>query len=330
VSIAFFRTRVKVPGDGRRFSAATSDWSRMILVNRIVASLMALPISLTGAAADYAGADACRSCHAAEFKMQSASSHARALARSSHAQPGDWAFGAGDQAITFVSRIDAGHYREEGRSWYRQTNDLGPTPGAATPAGTTYRIFDPSGAILNCFSCHSTGPLALAADESLAPHELGVRCEDCHGPAAAHARSPAAEHPQNPGRLTAERLNDFCGSCHRMPLRGNETLDFRDAWNVRHQPPSLAASACFRESRGKLSCLTCHSPHAQIERNPAAYDARCRKCHAAPKHNVAVGAGACIGCHMPRVRPTPYLSFSNHRIAIYSTSDPLLPVRAAR
>jgi len=137
---------------------------------------MALPISVAGAAPDYAGADACARCHPAEFKMQSASSHGRALARSSQTQPGDWAFGAGDQAITFVSRIDAGHYREEGRSWYRQTNGLGPTPGAATPAGTTYRIFDPSGAILNCFSCHSTGPLALAADESLAPHELGVRC----------------------------------------------------------------------------------------------------------------------------------------------------------
>ena len=105
--------------------------------------------------------------------MQSASSHARALARSSHTQPGEWAFGAGDQAITFVSRIDAGHYREEGRSWYRQTNGFGPTPGAATPAGTTYRIFDPSGAILNCFSCHSTGPLTLAADESLVPTRVG-------------------------------------------------------------------------------------------------------------------------------------------------------------
>ena len=38
-------------------------------------------------------------------------------------------------------------------------------------------------------------------------------------------------------------------------------------------PPLLAASACFRKSGGRLTCLTCHSPHAAMERKPAAYDA---------------------------------------------------------
>jgi len=298
------------------------DGSRLIVLITIV-----LPLLLAAASPDYAGAEACAKCHAAEFKAQSASSHAHALARSSGSQPGEWAFGAGDQAITFVSRADPDHYREEGRSWYRKLNGFAPTPGAATPAGTMYRIFDPSARILSCFSCHSTGPLTLASDDSIVPHELGVRCEDCHGPAAAHARSPAGHRPENPRRLDAVRLNDFCGSCHRMPLGANETADFRDPWNVRHQPVMLAASRCFRE--GKLTCLTCHSPHAQLERNLASYDAKCKGCHAAPRHKTVTITGSCAGCHMPRVQPTPYLSFANHRIAIYSASDPLVPVNAA-
>jgi hypothetical protein len=155
---------------------------------------IAIPVVFMAAAlnaADYAGAPACAKCHPAEFNAQSASSHAHALARSAGPQPGEWAFGSGDQAITFVERTDPDHYREIGQTWYRRINGFGPTPGAATPRGTMYRIFDPSSRILNCFSCHSTGTVTLAADDSIVPHELGVRCEDCHGPGAAHARSPA-------------------------------------------------------------------------------------------------------------------------------------------
>jgi hypothetical protein len=288
--------------------------------------LIVLPFLLAAATvSDYAGAAACEKCHAAEFKAQSASAHAQALARAKPPQPGDWAFGAGDQAITFVTRIDSEHYREEAQSWYRKLNGFAPTPGAKTATGTRYRIFDPSAEILRCFSCHSTGPISLAADDAIVPHELGVRCEVCHGPAAAHVRAPAQVRPGNPNRLAADRLNDFCGGCHRMPLGAAETVDFRDPWNVRHQPPTLAASACFRKSKGRLSCLTCHSPHATLERKLASYDAACRSCHAAPAHTKTIAGRACVECHMPEVKPRLNLAFSNHRIAIYSASDALTP-----
>ena len=294
-------------------------------------ALIVFTLLLAAAAvSDYAGAAACEKCHPAEFKAQSASAHARSLARSKPPQPGEWAFGAGDQAITFVTRIDSEHYREEAKSWYRKLNGYAPTPGATSAAGTRYRIFDPSGDILRCFSCHSTGPISLAPDDAIVPHELGVRCEVCHGPAAAHIRAPAQVRPDNPGRFAADRLNDFCGACHRMPLGAAETVDFRDPWNVRHQPPSLAASACFRKSSGRLSCLTCHSPHAPLERKLAAYDAACKTCHVAPAHIRPVAGRACVLCHMPQVKPRPNLAFSNHRIAIYSPSDPLTPVDAKR
>jgi len=106
---------------------------------------------------------------------------------------------------------------------------------------------------LRCFACHSTGPLKLAADQAVLPYEPGVRCEVCHGPAAAHARDPARVRPDNPGRLTADRLHAFCGACHRMSAGAADAPDLRNPWNARHQPLLLAASRCFGESKGKLS-----------------------------------------------------------------------------
>ena len=43
----------------------------------------------------YAGAQVCGQCHLAEYDLQSQSAHARTLAPSAGAQPGDWGFGAG-------------------------------------------------------------------------------------------------------------------------------------------------------------------------------------------------------------------------------------------
>ena len=290
---------------------------------------MAIPLPLFFAvvsASDYAGAPACGKCHPAEFAQQSKSAHAHSIARSKPPQPGDWAFGAGEQAITFVTREDAGHYLEEGRSWYKRLNGYALTPGASSTAGTRYRLFDPEAGILRCFSCHSTGPLSLAADEAIVPHELGVRCEACHGAGAAHARDPAKAHPANPGRLGAVQLNALCGNCHRMPAGLQETPDLRNPWNARHQPLLLAASACFQRSQGRLTCLTCHSPHAPLEHSLASYNAACARCHAAPRHTRPVAGRACASCHMPAVKPQANLEFANHRIAIYAAGDPLSPV----
>jgi hypothetical protein len=291
---------------------------------------MALPFPILlamASASDYVGAAACGKCHAAEFAAQTESGHARSLARSKAGQPGEWAFGAGAQAITFVRRLDAGNYLEEGQSWYARLNGYARTPGAASAAGTRYRLFDPAAGMLRCFSCHSTGPISLAADEAIVPHEFGVRCEACHGPGAAHARDPARTHMFNPGRLSAAELNELCGNCHRMPAGADDTPDLRNPWNARHQPLLLASSACFQRSEGRLTCLTCHSPHAPLDRNLAAYDGACSQCHRAPRHSKPVAGRSCVGCHMPAVKPQPNLAFANHRIAVYAAADPVTPVR---
>src|SRR5215831_6500948 len=45
--------------------------------------------------------------------------------------PIEWAFGAGQQAVAFISRVDDAWYMEHYFSWYRQTSGFAATPGHA-------------------------------------------------------------------------------------------------------------------------------------------------------------------------------------------------------
>jgi predicted CXXCH cytochrome family protein len=230
-----------------------------------------------------------------------------------------------------VNLLGGGRYVEMDETWYRRLNGIGRTPGHSTPGGIRHRVFDPEAGILRCFSCHSTGPLKVSPEHVIMPRELGVRCEACHGPAAGHAKDPAKVRPRNPGKLTANQLNAFCGQCHRMPdAEGNDTTDLKNPWNARHQPVMLAASYCFKSANGRLSCLSCHSPHAPLETKLATYDAVCRKCHTTQRHQVVIAGKSCSGCHMPGVSAQPNLVFANHRIAVYRPEDPLSPVISRR
>lgn len=318
----------------------------------------------------YVGAPACRSCHTAEFTAQSAGAHAGALAPVSADQtytagkllrppkyryeilprdgtlrvhiddgtdlmdlPLEWAFGAGRQAITFVTRVNQEWYIEHYASWYTATKSYGPTPGqeALHPkamqeaAGVLYKIADPQFGIKGCFECHSTGPVSFDQKGDVAVHENGVRCESCHGPGSAHAADPRHHAMTNPANLSAADLNNFCGRCHRPPAATNVQIDWNYAWNVRHQPVYLSQSRCFLKSAGKLSCLTCHEAHEPAAKKPVAFfNQKCLQCHEA----CAVKSRTnCIDCHMPLVSPQPPLRFTNHWIGIYRSGAKLKPVR---
>jgi ADP-ribosylglycohydrolase len=118
----------------------------------VLAAVAFVPAAFAVTPGDYAGAEACRACHAAEFASQSATAHAQALAHSTASQRGDWSFGAGMQAITFVTRIAPDSYREDGLSWYRSLNGDAVTPGQHDDKGVVFRTFDPAARILSCFA----------------------------------------------------------------------------------------------------------------------------------------------------------------------------------
>jgi hypothetical protein len=227
----------------------------------------------------------------------------------------DWAFGAGNQAVTLVSRVDDEYYLEHGLSFYKAAGKFGVTPGHSNTIGERYRTFDPSAAILKCFQCHSTGPLRLGDGFSIEPSETGVQCESCHGAGADHKAI------RNPAKMTGAEMNQLCGACHRRPA---PEADWTDPWNVRHQPVYLSQSACFVKS--KMTCFTCHVPHQSAVRDS------CGSCHRQVKHRTAVAAGTCVNCHMPSVAPNSELRFANHWIGVYAPGSPLRPIswRAAR
>ncbi len=273
--------------------------------------------------AQYVGMEACRRCHPGQASAHAASGHAHSLAAGT--PKADWAFGSGTHAITWVKQLDESYYLELGQSWFRQTGKLGRTPGHPDEAGVKYRLFDPEAQILRCFSCHSTGVPTVAAGGRIVPAEPGVNCEVCHGPGTAHVESGGGKYKiDSPSRYRASAINDQCGACHRQP--GGAT-NWSDPWNTRHQPIYLAESRCFQESSEKLSCLSCHDPHAKLSREKSNYDAVCQGCHEGVKHKMVIAKVSCTNCHMPQVKPSPDLSFSNHWIGVYGAGQTLRPRR---
>lgn len=259
--------------------------------------------------------------------------------------PVEWAFGAGDQAVTLVTRIDQDWYLEHYLTYYRALDRMAPTAGHGPlrpktlpeAMGVPYKTSHPQTGILGCFECHSTGPVALDPESGLQPLEPGVQCESCHGPgrdhAAAAGREQLAEARQrinNPQRLSATALNEFCGRCHRPPGAKGDTIDWNYSWNVRHQPVYLSQSKCFTQSEGQLSCFTCHQPHQPLQKAAPAYNERCRACHQPGGQTPALSCQTsarsnCINCHMPRVSPQPALRFTNHWIGVYGEGSQLKP-----
>lgn len=246
------------------------------------------------------------------------------------AAPMEWAFGSGEQAITFVSRVSPEWYVEFYPSWYRALGGFAPTPGqhALRPdsleraVGLLYKTNDPATGIRGCFECHSTGPVTADATGALVPTRPGVHCEACHGDGAVHRAKPTRHNITRFTAASGRQLNDACGQCHRKPSPEQRT-DWNYPWNVRHQPLYLNQSRCFQQSRGKLGCLTCHDAHSKLSRDTARYNATCQGCHAKTR---AHGTN-CVDCHMPAVTPEPPLRFSNHWIGIYPAGAKLRPRR---
>jgi hypothetical protein len=327
---------------------------------RCLAALAILPLC---AQDSYVGAPVCGKCHPAQSRAQAATGHAHALGPAAAHRladsftaaltrtprfrfemspkavriadekdvldvPLEWAFGAGAQAVTFVSRANHELYLEHYFTYYTALHSMAPTPGQrdlqpqslAEAAGLLYKTLDPKAGMIGCFECHSTGPVAAEAGH-LKPRELGVRCEACHGPGSAHVASGGRASL----RLNVSPMNEMCGRCHRPPASDPAQIDWNYPWNVRHQPVYLSQSACFQKSRGALSCVTCHDPHAPLRTSDAAhYDARCATCH---KATPATCRPACAGCHLPTVTPEPPLRFTNHWIGVYGEGAKLRPLK---
>jgi hypothetical protein len=202
---------------------------------------------------------------------------------------------------------------------------------------------------LECVLCHSGRPAPLAdrsgayADPPF--QELAIGCENCHGPGEFHAREPTRRGSiVDPAKLAPRLAENICLNCHqggdaRVLQPGKSDLDFRPGqWlidtvaifkvramtkdsDLLEHHSAMKLSRCFRESGGKLSCLTCHDPHVEpsAAEAPAYFRTKCLTCHTEdgcrlPKK--ARAADDCVGCHMPKrsVAMISHSALTNHRI----------------
>jgi Tetratricopeptide repeat len=87
----------------------------------------------------------------------------------------------------------------------------------------------------------------------------------------------------------------------------------------------MTLSRCYRGSRSRLSCITCHDPHVQPTRQqvPAYFRLKCLTCHTEKSCAVPFAIRQrknppddCAGCHMPKrdVKEISHSVLTNHRI----------------
>jgi hypothetical protein len=218
----------------------------------------------------------------------------------------EWVLGAGAQGQTPLVDTAAG-IRESRVSYFPQLHQYGITvgqnAGASPNAAAALGLLESRHDAAACLGCHAT-----AVTAGLTPAIPGVQCVRCHPGAEKHAAGKGL--PFNPGKLKPAAQVQFCGACHRV----KPPLDENAIENIRFQPLRLMKSRCF--ASGKLACTTCHAAHEDARRGePAYYNARCRSCHAESTiHADARSRGNCIGCHMPRMKLHPALTFTDHYI----------------
>jgi hypothetical protein len=220
--------------------------------------------------------------------------------------PAVWVLGARRRGYTFLCRDPEGYLTESRISYYPGTGQWSFTPGQPNETPVPFPI-GRRGVEQACLPCHSTRVVAAQGRLSEEASSLGIGCESCHGPAAAHVRSKQRD-PAGPLLLARFREASgsqqvgVCGGCHRSPSGADEAT-LGQVGLARFQGVALGKSACYQRSAGRLTCTTCHDPHTDVSRDAAHYNSVCSNCHGGP----ASGSGrscrlgktaACISCHM--------------------------------
>jgi hypothetical protein len=226
----------------------------------------------------------------------------------------EWIIGAGENG--FGGLVRQGEYMFQAPlSFYSKPGTWELSPGYEIENPGFNRPILPA-----CISCHSGRPNAIPDGngrfENPPFFELGIGCENCHGPGLAHVLArqtdlDADSGPDpsivNPASLTPRLADNICMSCHqtgdaRILKPGKHPGDFRpgdpldETMSIlmvppkRESPPqadllehyySMTLSKCYRGSGERMRCITCHDPHVEPGREEAAeyFKKKCLTCH---------------------------------------------------
>lgn len=242
-----------------------------------------------------------------------------------------YVLGSGYHGYTFLFERDD-RYLESRLSYYPPAKRWAWTPGQEqqTPFRAPMGRLLEDGEAFSCFICHST--TLVHEGETPRPEKsiFNVGCERCHGAGKEHVE--AARTNEKPGSIFryggagADTIMRLCGECHRSPqtIPADQLETHVDL--PRFAGTALAASKCFQKSNGKLSCVSCHDPHAGVSRNPATYERVCMSCHngqaTAQKPCPVNPKSGCIPCHLPAqsLGDPDEVKFHNHWIRIFKNA----------
>ncbi|MGP0067726.1 MAG: tetratricopeptide repeat protein [Isosphaeraceae bacterium] len=262
-----------------------------------------------------------------------------------------YVLGSGKQAIAYL--IDRGGFLFESPiTWYIRERRWGLSPGYEERNRHFNRPI-----LADCLFCHANrvervaGTVNRYREPIFHGHAIG--CKRCHGPGELHVRRPALTDGVdltivNPARLAPSLRDAVCEQCHLIGRRrsvhaGLQSEDYRPGlpftgfWSAFVTPPGdvgnrfggqveqMHESRCFRDSQGRLGCISCHDPHEVLaKQDKAAYFRdRCLACHADRGCSLPVKVRLerdrgddCTICHMPQsgTSNNPHLATTNHRV----------------
>lgn len=277
--------------------------------------------------------------------------------------PMRYVIGSGRFSRSYLVERD-GFFFESPATWYSAPKEWKLSPGYEHGNLGFQRPVE-----LRCLVCHAGRVEAIdRSPQHVELPALAIDCERCHGPGELHARkwegvtanqAPSGAQDEtifNPAKFDRQLGEDVCAQCHlhsaaTLELRGRSLLDFRPgrklsdylAHYALQSPKSemkvvghveqLRLSRCYQVD-SRLTCLTCHDPHATTPLSARRADQRekCLKCHteqscreSSEARRAPTVQDNCVQCHMPR-GPTeiPHFAFTHHRIGIH-TSSPASP-----
>lgn len=263
----------------------------------------------------------------------------------------DYVMGSGNHARTYLHREKDGTLIELPLAWYSENGgEFAMNPGFDNAAPMTRRVI-----AYECMFCHNAYPQIpptahrdLSAKPVYDALPMGIDCQRCHGPGAAHVQAAEAKAPLdkvrasilNPAHLSNERQMQVCEQCHlettstllpdrvrhydRQPFGydPNQLLSEFNSYYTRDPAHGrsdnfeidsaafrLRQSQCYLQSKGALTCETCHDPH-DLHKGPASaqyYANICLNCHADRIRSMISerkhpSSNQCVTCHMPQRR----------------------------
>lgn len=263
--------------------------------------------------------------------------------------------GSGNSGYSYLARQN-GFLVQSPLTWYtlRQAWDMSPGYDTAHQMGFQRIVSH------ECISCHAGQVETINHNPfRMNIREQAIGCERCHGPGSLHvahhtAGTPLEIEPDgrdltivNPARLERHLQEAICHQCHlqgtvHTAARGRDKTDFRPGlpledfhleYGLHNQisemtivghANQLQSSPCYLQS-SRLTCVTCHHPHAQPPANRVdQVRSICLDCHQQAGCRLELATrlkrsnNDCALCHMPK-SPTevPHVAFTHHRIGLH-------------